>query len=320
MVSSEAPGVVAVTGAAGYIGRRLLARLSAEPSVQRVLATDRLPLQETYSKVSFVQQDITQPLAEVFRDHGVEAVVHLAFVLRQGRNREEVHRTNVEGADALLQACHAAGVRRVVDLSSSTVYGPHADNSVPLSEEAPCRPPYGFQYAWDKAATDRLFQEHASRHPDREVSILRACVVLGPQARNFITTALFKPLLIGVRGHDPPLQLVHEEDVVELLWRFVSESHPGVFNVAAPGTVRWSELARMARRPLVWLPAAVAYPLTDLTWRLRLQSDAPSAGLEFIRHPWVVSTARLERETGFRFRHTTQETLESFLAVGRSGT
>ena len=317
MVPIESPRVVAVTGAAGYIGQRLLAHLSAEPTVQHIVATDLRPLAETPPKVTFIQQDITQPLTDLFRDHGVEAVTHLAFVLRQGRRRQEAHRTNVEGTACLLQACHAVGVRRIVTLSSSTVYGPHPDNPALLTEEAPCRPPYAFQYAWDKAASERLIQEYAHEHRDTEVSILRACVVLGPQARNFITSALFKPVLIGVRGYDPPLQLIHEEDMVDLLWRFVAEPHPGVYNVAAPGTVRWSELARMARRPLLWLPAAIAYPLTNLTWWLHLQNDSPAAGLGFIRYPWAVSTERLERETKHQFSHTAEEALESFLSAQR---
>ena len=318
MASSGPPRVVAVTGAAGYIGRRIVARLEREAGVERIVATDIRPLSEAHSKVRFTQQDITEPLAEVFQRNQVEAVAHLAFVLRQGRDRRKAHETNVGGAASLLRACEAAGVRRIVALSSSTVYGPHADNTVPLTEDSPCRPPYAFQYVWDKAASERLFLEYAASHPDTEVSILRSCVVMGPSAYNFITTALFKRMLVGIRGHDSPLQFLHEDDLENVLWRFLAEPHPGVYNVAAPGAVRWSQLARMARRPLLWLPATLAYPLVNITWWLRLQGDAPAVGLDFVRYPWVADTGRLERETGYRFQHTSEEAVQSFLeAAGR---
>jgi UDP-glucose 4-epimerase len=314
MENSGLPKVVAVTGAAGYIGRRLIARLEREEAVEKIVATDIrcLPVAPS-TKVYFVQQDITEPLTQVFQNHGVEAVAHLAFVLRQGRDRKKTHETNVGGAANVLRACSAAGVRRMVVLSSSTVYGPHADNPAALTEKSTPRPLYGFQYVWDKATSERLFLEYAASHPQAEVSILRSCVVMGPSARNFIATALFKRMLVGIRGHDPPLQFVHENDVEELLWRFVTEAHPGIYNVAGPGAVRWSQLAHMARRPLLWLPASLAYPLVNLTWWLRLQNDAPAVGLDFVRYPWVVDTGRLEHETGHRFAYTSEEAVQSFL-------
>ena len=314
MATSATPEVVAVTGAAGYIGRRLVAHLVAQPSIRRIIATDIRPLAEPHHpKVTFLQQDITAPLGPTFEEHGVHAVVHLAFVLRQLRDRRASLRVNLEGAANLLRACESAHVQRIVVLSSSTVYGPHPDNPTPLTEASPCRPPSAFHYAWDKAASEHLFQDYASAHPEIELSILRGCVVMGPSARNFITSALFKPLLVGVRGYDPPLQFVHEDDLLELLGRFVAEPHPGVFNVAGPGTVRWSQLAHMAKRRLVWLPAALAYPLTQLTWWLRLQNDSPAVGLDWVRYPWVVSTERLERELGYRFRHTSEQALRGYL-------
>jgi len=313
MERSRPPRVVAITGAAGYIGRRLLERLAAEDGIERIVATDIRPLGDTPSKVTFLQQEITQPLGDAFREHGVEAVVHLAFVLRQSRQRDESHRVNVDGTANVLQACHDAGVRRIVQLSSATVYGPHADNPPLLTEQHPMRPPYAYQYAWDKAECERLIEAYVADHPDTDVSVLRGSVVMGPSARNFIASALFKPLLVGIRGCDPPMQFIHEEDLVELLWRFVAEPHPGIYNVAGRESVRWSELARMAGRRFVWLPASVIYGVTELTWRLHLQNDSPSVGLGFVQWPWMVSTERVEQETGYRCKFTSEEALRSFL-------
>ena len=310
---AETPQVVAVTGAAGYLGRRLVARLQEEPTVQKVLGIDLRPMEEPLPKLYFTRHDVTQPLDGLFREHGVEAVVHLAFVLRQGRNREAVHRINVGGTENVLHACRAARVRRIVYFSSTTVYGSHPDNPIPLTEESPTRPPYAFQYAWDKAETEKLLARYAQEVPDARLTVLRGCVVMGPTASNFITRAFFKPILVGIRGADPPLQFLHEADLTDLLVWFLQEGRPGLFNVAGPGEVRYSQMVRMARRPLVWLPAFVAYPLTELTWRLRLQNDSPAVGLDFIRYSWVASTEKLRRETGFAFKHTSEEALRSYL-------
>ena len=309
----ESADVVAVTGAAGYVGRRLLRQLARSGAFRRLVAIDLRPLPETYPGVVAVRRDVTEPLDDVFRQHGVGVVVHLAFVLRQLRDRRASRRVNIGGAESVLRASEAAGVRKLVLLSSSTVYGAHPDNPPALTEDAPERPPGSFHYAEDKVACEALFHRHVRSRPGVILSVLRSCVVMGPSAENFITAALFKPLLVGVRHQDPPLQFVHEDDLAAILGRFVAEEHPGTFNVAAPGTVRWSELARLAGRRMVWLPGPLASALVGTAWALRIQRDAPAVGLRWIRYPWLVSTARLEQELGHAFAHTSAGALTSFL-------
>ena len=313
MAELQVPRVVAVTGASGYIGERLVQRLLTEEGVQQVLGIDLRPSALEHDKLMSIEQDITAPLDTLFRDQRVEAVVHLAFVLRQLRNRAESRRVNVGGASNVLWACEAAGVRRIVLLSSSTVYGANPDNRELLTEEAELNPSATFTYAADKALTESYFHRYRDQRVETDVSILRSCVVMGPNAENFITTALDKPVLIGIGQADPPMQFLHEDDLIDLLWRFVSESRPGIFNVAGTGTVRWSELVRAARKRLIPLPARLAYGLTALAWHLRLQSDAPSAGLDFIRWPWTVGTAKVEAELGYRFQHSSRDALQAYL-------
>ena len=320
-IGGGCPSTVAVTGAAGYIGKRLVERLLRKDDVRRIVGVDIRPSVIEDVRYTHVQQDIRAPLGAVFEDAGVEVAAHLAFVLRQTRKREEGWGVNVGGAANLLRACESADVRRVVLMSSATVYGPRPrkpDALTPdaFTEEAALHPPKGFAYAEDKAACEARFLRFQQQGNDREVSILRGCVVMGPNASNFITGALDKPLLIGVRGADPAMQFVHEDDLVELLARFMTESHPGVYNVAAPGGVRWSEVVAMAGKRMLSLPAPLAYGLTNLAWMARAQSDAPAVGLDFIRWPWTVSTAKLEAELGHRFAHSSRAALESYLRRG----
>jgi len=240
-----------VTGASGYIGERLVERLLAEPAIERVVGIDIRPSPLENEKLVSVQQDIGAPLDALFRRNRVEAVVHLAFVLRQLRDREESRRINVGGASNVLWACEATGVRRILLMSSSTVYGAHPDNDEMLTEDAPLRPPAGFNYAEDKARAEWFYRNYAAHRRQSQVSVLRGCVVMGPMVDNFITQALNKPFLLGVGQDDPEMQFVHEEDLTQILWRFVSESHPGVFNVAGPGTVAWSSVVQMGKKRLL---------------------------------------------------------------------
>ena len=310
----SAPRSIAVTGASGYVGARLVRRLLETRDVERVTGVDVRGAAIRHERYTHVQRDVTAPLDDAFA--GADAVVHLAFVLRQLRDRAEGRRINVGGAESVLRACASAGVGRVVLMSSATVYGAHPDNPPALTEDAPLRPPKGFAYAEDKAACEALFQAFAEERPEACVSILRGCIVMGPNAANFITAALDKPLLIGVQGDDPRMQFIHEDDLAEVLVKFASEPHPGVFNVGGAGSVRWSEAVSLAGKRLVRLPGPLASALTELAWRAHLQNDSPSSGLGFIRWPWTVSMEKLTSETRFMCRHTSREALEAYLNRG----
>lgn len=301
---------IAITGVGGYLGARLLERLVADGV--EVLGIDLRPPRPAPPALEFVRQDVSQPCDDLLRGHCVDAVVHLAFLVAPRRDWVAARAVNVGGAENVLRACVAAGVRQVVYLSSTTVYGAYPDNPVPLTEESSLRPVPGFQYGWHKAEADRLFQRFAAEHQDVRVAVLRGCVVIGPHADNFITQSFFQPVMVGVAGHNPPLQFVHEDDVVDVLLRVLGDEVCGVLNLAAPGVLSYSEVARLAGRRLVWLPARLLAALTDVTWRLRLQSQATSAGLAFIRHPWVASIQKLQRELGYSFRYSTSEAVAAF--------
>ena len=66
-------------------------------------------------------------------------------------------------------------------------------------------------------------------------------------------------------------------------------------------------------RRVVRLPAWLLYPLTQITWSLRLQSDSPAMGLDMVRYPWLASTEKIEREMGFRPRYSSWDAWETYV-------
>lgn len=311
---------IAVTGAAGSIGSRLVESLAASNDVEAVVALDAKPIELTHPKVHSYQRDILQPIDDVLKEHGIASVVHLAFQLKPGRDREAARRINVGGTARVLQSCQFADVDHIVYLSSSTVYGAHAGNDIPFTEDSPVWPVRGFQYAEDKAATELLLQAYASDYADTKVTTLRGCVVMGPNSDNFITKAFSKPLSVRIRGTDPQMQFIHEEDLRDVLELCLKEPFSGVYNVAGTGTVPYSHIARIAGRRALSVPAAILYPLTQATWQLRLQSDSPACGLDMIRWPWLADIGKLRQETGFSPKYTSQQALEASTLAKPSAT
>ena len=313
----EKPHCIAVTGALGYVGTVLIRHLVEREDVDSVLATDvREPNQALGSKVTFVRQDVSEPFPGLFAEHEVDTVVHLAYVLRQSRNRQANRRVNVDGTRNTLEACRRGGVGRIVYLSSTSVYGAHPDNPQALTEEMLARPVTGFQYSEDKLESERLLNEFASAMSGVAVCILRCCPIMGAHADNFIASAFDKPLLVAVSGTNPPMQLIHEEDMVRCLTLAVLGDAEGLYNMAGAGSMGWREMASTRGRHVVSMPAWLLYPLTQLTWALRLQSDSPAMGLDMIRYPWLASTKKIEREMGFNPRYSSRDAWAAYVERG----
>ena len=306
---------VAITGAAGYIGRLLTDRLAYCEDVERVVAVDIRPSQrELSSKVTFVQRDVTRDFADLLVEHRVDALVHLAFSVKPDRNEERARGLNVGGMAVALEACTATGVRHLLYISSATVYGAHADNPPLLTEDAPLRPVRGFQYSESKVQVEAMLSEYRENHPEMRLCVLRTCPVIGAGADNFIADSLGMRNLVAVRGYDPQMQFLHGSDAAEIMTRCLLDGVRGTYNVGPRDLMQWADLSQLGGRRLVRLPYTVLYGLTCLTWHLGLQGRSKACGLNFIRYPWVVSGENLEREHGLTVRHSSREAWEEFVS------
>ncbi len=121
-----------VTGGAGFVGSCLVGRLLAdgdEVVVYDNFSTGRLDfLPVTDPRLAVVDGDIVDEagLARIMQQRPPDCVFHLAaihFIPYCLAHRRETLRVNVEGTQAVLDACRAAGVSRIVAASSAAVYG-----------------------------------------------------------------------------------------------------------------------------------------------------------------------------------------------------
>lgn len=305
---------VAVTGASGYIGTQLIRHLDALDEVDHILATDIRPLRLQHSnKVQFVNHDVTVPMGELFQLHGIDAVAHLAFVLKPSHDADRIRSVNVGGAVNVMGSCVSTGVRHLVCLGSTTVYGAHADNPPLLTEESPLRPLKGFLYGENKAEIESRLQDFRTAQPELSVSVLRTCPVLGPNADNYVARSLSRSMLVAFRGHNPQMQFLHEDDMSQILTHCLLNGVDGTYNVAGVGSVGWEEMAELGGKRLVRLPGPLLRGLTGLTWAARVQSSSDVSGLELIRYPFLASTEKLEREHGLKARKSSRETWLAFV-------
>ncbi len=291
----------AVTGAAGLVGARLLPRLAELPDTARIVALDvREPRRRVrtseFHRVDVAGADLA-PLLE-----GVDVVVHLAGVVDPIVDEALMARVNVGGTRRVLDAAAKVGVRRIVRVSSATVYGAWPDNPVPIREDRALRPNPSFSPATQAAEVERLLGRWGAAHPTVVVTTLRAAPVVGPGAARLPSRVLVGRGALRVRGARPPAQFVHVDDLASALALVASSDHPGVFNVAADGWLGSREQATAAGRPwLPPLPEGLLRRMLAVLWRTGI-GDVPPALVPYLRHPWVLSNERL-RAAGWEPRY-----------------
>ncbi|HEV2074957.1 MAG TPA: NAD-dependent epimerase/dehydratase family protein [Thermoleophilaceae bacterium] len=302
-----------VTGGSGYIGTRLVQRLAESEDTERIMICDiREPRVRARDKVAYERLDVRDGARarQILERERPDALVHLAFVLDPIHDENAMYEVDVNGTSNILEAAEAAGVEQGLVTSSATAYGAFPDNPIPIAEDRPVRGVPDFEYARDKAESDRICQLWAWRNRERVMTIVRPTVVFGPTVNNFIIRLLTsQPFVADLGGEPSPIQFVHEDDLVDALEGLLRGRHAGAFNVAADGTMTLRECAEAIGLPVRRVPRALYWRLVALLWRLRV-SEAPPGYLHFVVNPWVVSNARLKEANGWSPRHTTRETFE----------
>lgn len=310
---STIPGVrYLITGGSGYIGSRLIERLSERAETERIVIADVRPPAAFRPKTAFERLDVRDygRARDLIASERPDVVIHLAFILNPIHDQEAEYDIDVGGTQNVLRAASEGGVEHVMVTSSTTAYGAFPDNPVPMSEDWPVRGVPSFPYACHKTEADRLCQLWALEHPDRVMTIVRPCIVFGPNVNNYIVRLWTEQPFQADLGLEPqPLQFVHEDDLVEALDLLLQGRHAGAFNVTGDGTMLTTECGDAIGMKRRRIPLALYRGLAAVMWKLR-QSETPPGNIEFAIHPWVASNERLKETTGWRPRHTTRETFE----------
>jgi len=163
----------AISGGAGFLGLHLARRLLG--AGHEVRSLDLVALDEPGLDVEEVRGDIRDEAAARQLVEGARILVHAAAALPIRGSRREIRSVNVDGTLTLLSAAAEAGVRRVVFVSSTAVYG--VPDKHPIDEDDPLD---GVgHYGESKIEAERVCRAFVERGLD--CVILRPKTFIGPE-------------------------------------------------------------------------------------------------------------------------------------------
>ena len=169
-----------ITGASGWLGRRLALAASASYALRCLVPSDADAerVRRVAPDAECVRGDLRDPASLDAFGRGADGAVllHCAGVIHPRRVRA-FYDVNVEGTRALLALAERSGVRRFVHVSSNSPLGCNPDRAHCFDEASPYRP-YG-HYGRSKKIAEDLVNEAGARGP-LEIAIARAPWFYGP--------------------------------------------------------------------------------------------------------------------------------------------
>lgn len=234
---------VLVTGASGFLGRRLAQILREEGHDVRLLVRPTSALTTEDLRLGQVYRcALSDPggLNAAFR--GVRAVFHCAALSADWGRWDEFRAANVDGVAHVLEASVRSGtVERFVHVSTTDVYGypmRPSDESMELKD-------VGLPYNRSKCLGDRLVLD-CHRRTGLPVTIVRPATIFGPGSKDWVVELgrhLAARRAVTIGGGRTPAGLVYVDDVARAMMALAENPRAigEAYNVVDPVTVTWRD-------------------------------------------------------------------------------
>jgi dihydroflavonol-4-reductase len=305
---------VLVTGGTGFVGAHLVRALLARGDDVRVAARGESKVE---SAVQHVIADVTDRRAAARAVRGIERVFHVAGTTNLRLSAADHLRINADGTRNVLEACLAAGVERVVHVSSVAAIGPARPHGA-LDERHVRTGPLGIPYADAK----HVAEVEALRVAARGLPVVIACPahVLGRgDERRSSTEVVRRFLLRRLPAYvDGGVNIVDVEDVAAGLLLCDERGVAGERYILGTRNYTWqrlfAELERVSgvEAPAVRLPVPVALAFAEASTRAPGPTLITPSEVRTAAHWWTYRSAKARRELGWTTRpheDTVEETV-----------
>jgi nucleoside-diphosphate-sugar epimerase len=299
---------IIITGITGFIGRALARTLSeAGQTVAGLVrpSSQTAPLSDL--NIEFFEGDVTDPASLEGLFQPGDWLIHAAGMLgRSGVPESAYHLLHVEGTHNTLTAAAAAGVARVLYISSPGVLGPI--NGPPTDETTPPAP--SNPYERSKAAAEQVVLQFAAQA--LPVVIARPEFIYGPGDLHVLGLfqAVQRGLFFTIGRGQAVCHPTYIEDAVRGLMLCLEQGRPGqIYHITGPRPVTFQEYGRTiadalgVRRPWLrlpkWLALSGALSLEALAKLTAINPPLSRTGVAFFSENRRFSWQKAARELGY---------------------
>ncbi|MBI2508175.1 NAD(P)-dependent oxidoreductase [Candidatus Woesearchaeota archaeon] len=221
---------VLITGGSGFFGEHLAERILKENN-EIVIFDINTPSEKIKNYVKFISGDITNKQEIMNACKNIDLVYHSVALVPISRAGDLFHKVNVVGTRNLLEACLINRVKKVIHISSSSVYG--IPREFPLKEDSELRP-FG-EYASTKYQAEEMCMEYIKK--GISITIIRPRTIVG-EGRLGIVGVMFDWMRRGkniylIGSGKNYYQFISPSDLADACVLAAKKNYNEVFNIGA---------------------------------------------------------------------------------------
>ncbi|MHB8484002.1 MAG: NAD-dependent epimerase/dehydratase family protein [Nitrospiria bacterium] len=302
---------VLITGGTGFLGCHLARLFLKEKHSVTLLDIAPLDARDLMGKVKVIACDVRDKKKTANALRGQDYVVHAAAALPIQRTKEKIFSVNVDGSKNVLDGALKAGVKQLVFISTTAMYG--VPKHLPETEESPIDP-IGF-YGQSKAAAEKLCQEYEKK--GLHINIIRPKTFLGPERLGVFTLwfeAIYTNHRVFILGPgNNKYQLLAVTDVADAIAKALfTKIHGEIFNIGAKKFGTWREdlgvviTKEKSTSKITGIPTVPAQLILGILEKLNL---SPIAAWHYktMPVPSYVSIAKAEKQLHWHPKKSNQE-------------
>ncbi|HEV7845524.1 MAG TPA: NAD-dependent epimerase/dehydratase family protein [Thermoleophilaceae bacterium] len=302
-----------VTGGSGFVGGALIERLRREGWEVRALVRSEAAAERVRSLgAEPAMGDLDDVASLESGARGCEVAFHAAAKVEDWGDPADYERINVQGTQNVIDACRAAGVRRLVHVGTEAALMA-GQPLVNVDETAPLRPDSPALYPWSKAKAERRVRD--ANGDGLETVVVRPRFVWG-RGDTSLLPAIVEMVKAGrflwIGGGRQLTATTHIDNTVEGLWLaatrgapggvyFVTDGEPAVFRDFLTELLA-SQGVAVPDRSMPAGAARVAAAASEWIWRVLKRPGSPPVTRFAV---WVsslectIDISRAERELGY---------------------
>jgi nucleoside-diphosphate-sugar epimerase len=229
---------VLITGGTGFLGVHLARYFLKREWTVTLFDIADLDAKDLIEKVKVVKGDINDKTAISRAIKNQDYIVHAAAALPIQKDKRTIFHINIDGTRTVLEAALRSGIKRLVFLSSTAVYG--VPKHLPETEISPLDP-IGF-YGISKIEGEKLCQKYMAK--GLEINIIRPKTFLGTERLGIFSLwfeAIYSNHRLYLLGDgNNKYQLLAVSDVAEALYKaLISKAKNQIFNLGAKEFDTW---------------------------------------------------------------------------------